>query len=680
MSFVFWAALAVAGFVVGPIVAHLLRRGRAREREFPAAALVPPLTSTARQRSRLEDYPLLVLRAAMIVGLAVLGATPLVRCQRLSLERNQGASVAMAFVLDDSLSMRDVLSDGASRWDTAKKGASDLLHSARTGDSVAIVLAGRPARIALAPTTDLAAARQALDDLRVSDRATDLGVAVALARTAVRSLPQKDRRVVVLSDLAGDPIEDGAPPAVTPLASLAEPASDCGITAAERRAGHVTVSVACSSDDAAKNRAVEVVGGESNGEVKASSGGPDAGAKRVAKGDVLATAHLGPRRGEQTLSFDVPARGDVLDARLTGSDASAHDDEAPVSLETTAPVVGVVADPSEASAKTGGPTVIEQALGALGQGWVARPLAFVPDDENGLDDVGALVIDDPPGFSPEARAALARFLKRGGVGLALLGRRSASTELGFPLEPFARGAVRWEEASGLGIDATSIGWLGVEGKSLAAIARRGRARLDGTELDVARVIGKWSDGVPWIVERKVELGVATTVGLPASLDDSDLALRPGFLSLLDHVLHQAESRKGSRRTLAGVPWTFSAAKDVAVTGPDGALVVTTEHGDAACTGGGDCEDTVARAVPAVRGRYTVKIGSDAEERTVTLDPAELLAEPRAPKMSTAGSSAAGTTFVDSSREVALVLIALFAAELALRIGRRIAARRAAPAT
>jgi hypothetical protein len=675
MSFVFWAALAVAGFVVGPIVAHLLRRGRAREREFPAAALVPPLTSTARQRSRLEDYPLLVLRAAMIVGLAVLGATPLVRCQRLSLERNQGASVAMAFVLDDSLSMRDVLSDGTSRWDTAKKGASDLLHSARSGDSVAIVLAGRPARIALAPTTDLAAARQALDDLRVSDRATDLGVAVALARTAVRSLPQKDRRVVVLSDLAGDPIEDGAPAAVTPLASLAEPAGDCGITAAERRAGHVTVSVACSSDDAAKNRAVEVLVGE----VKATSGGPDAGAKRAAKGDMLATSHLGPRRGEQTLSFDVPARGDVLDARLTGHDAAEHDDTAPVSLETTAPVVGVVADPSEASAKTGGPTVIEQALGALGQGWVARPLAFVPDDENGLDDVGALVIDDPPGFSPEARAALARFLQRGGVGLALLGRRSASTELGFPLEPFARGAVRWEEASGLGIDAMSIGWLGVEGKSLAAIARRGRARLDGTELDGARVIGKWSDGVPWIVERKVGLGVATTVGLPASLDDSDLALRPGFLSLLDHVLHQAESRKGSRRTVAGVPWTFSAAKDVAVTGPDGPVVVTTEHGDAACTGGGDCEDTVERAVPAVRGRYTAKIGSDAEERTVTLDPAEILAEPHAPKMSTAGASAAGTTFVDSSREVALVLIGLFAAELALRIGRRIAARRAAPA-
>ena len=69
MTFVVWAALAIAGLVVGPIVAHLLHLGRAREREFPPTALVPPHRSTARERSRLEDFPLLVLRAALVVGL-----------------------------------------------------------------------------------------------------------------------------------------------------------------------------------------------------------------------------------------------------------------------------------------------------------------------------------------------------------------------------------------------------------------------------------------------------------------------------------------------------------------------------------------------------------------------------------------------------------------------------------
>src|SRR5262249_43478291 len=141
-----WAALAIAGFVAGPIVAHLLRRGRARERELPTAALVPPSASTAKQRSRLEDWPLLIVRSLLVVGLAILGASPLVRCDRLSLARTSGASVALAVVLDDSFSMR-ALVHGRSRWDLAKAGAGQILGSARDGDAIALVLAGRPARI-----------------------------------------------------------------------------------------------------------------------------------------------------------------------------------------------------------------------------------------------------------------------------------------------------------------------------------------------------------------------------------------------------------------------------------------------------------------------------------------------------------------------------------------------------
>ena len=54
----------------------------------------------------MEDRALFATRAAAVGLLAVLGATPLVRCSRLSLQRSGGASVAMAIVLDDSMSMR----------------------------------------------------------------------------------------------------------------------------------------------------------------------------------------------------------------------------------------------------------------------------------------------------------------------------------------------------------------------------------------------------------------------------------------------------------------------------------------------------------------------------------------------------------------------------------------------
>jgi hypothetical protein len=676
LSFVFWAALGIVGLVVGPVVAHLLHRGRAREREFPPAALVPQHRSTARERSRLEDYPLLALRSLLIIGLALLGATPLVKCDRLAIGRSSGASVAFALVLDDSASMRATLEGGRTRWDVAKTGAEQLLRSSREGDAIAIVLAGRPSRIALAPTTDLGAAQRALADIDVSDRATDLPAAAQLARAALKPLPQRDHRVIVLSDLSDEPIGEGAPAVSTPLPELTAKVNDCAVTGAEHRGQRVTIAVACSSDAAAQGRSVELVvaSAAADGQKR------DGGAHPAAVGDVVAHAELSPRRGEQSLALSVTERGTTLDARLTGTDACRPDDEAPVSEESTASIVGVVADATRAAAKTGGPTVVEQALQALGDTWAVRPLAFVPDDEKGLDGVSALVIDDPPGFSPEARATLSRFLSRGGVAATLLGQRSAATALGWTLEPFGRGASRWEEATGLTVDTASLAWLGPEAASLGTVARRGRVRLDGMEMSGARTNGRWTDGVPLLLERPAGRGLAVTVGLPASLDDSDLALRPGFIALLDHLLRQASQREGGRRTTAGSAWTFPSAKQVSVKGPDGPSPVTREPSDEACAERGaqpGCGDTVLRAVAAIRGRYTVRIDGATETRIATLDPAEILAEPRAPSAETPATDSREAARVGVSRELSLVLVAIFAAELAVRLFRKWSGRRRA---
>ncbi len=682
MTFLVAAALAIGLLVAIPVAAHLLRRGRANEQAFPPAALVPAEPPVARQRSRIEDRALLTLRALMIVALAVLGATPLVRCSRLSLARESGASVALALVVDDSLSMQATVA-GRSRWQRAIDGADQLLKSARDGDAVAIILAGRPARLALAGTTDLEAARRALDELKPSDRATDLDGAVQMARSALKQLPQTDKRIALLSDLAGDPIPDGTPMPWLPLPVLQHPVADCGVVSAEQHGKRVTARLACSSAAAARGRTAEAVSGKA--EAARRDAGSDAGsAKTPPAGKVLAHSALAPRAGKQTLLIELPSSAPVAEIRLTGQDALAHDDAAPVTAQSSALEVAVVTDVSTGSVTTGGPTILEQALAALDDDSVTRPLALVPDDAHELRPFGALILDDPTGLSPESRSALGQWLRSGGVAMALLGPRAETAELGVTLEPFASGAVHWESPAGSdGIAPKTLSWLGNEAASLGKLHPKGRARLDGAEPPGSHVSARWKDSRPFIFDRQLGRGLVMTVGLPSSASVSDFALRPAFLALLDHVIQEALARTGPRRSLAGSTWSFS-SKAVSIAGPDGPVQIHDADGDTK-TRSDDSRGPEKVAVVGRLGRYRVKVDGETRTRIVTIDPAEITTAPRKPDAKVeAAAGGNGQARVDASPNVALALLALLALELLLRVagplgrGRRRGTRAAAP--
>ena len=110
MSFVTLLALGLSLLVAVPTLAHLLRRGRAKEQPFPPAALVPEAKATTRERSRLEDRGLLLLRALMVLALAVLGAGPLVQCSRVALGRTGGLVARTPEPDPVLLKMRDAVS------------------------------------------------------------------------------------------------------------------------------------------------------------------------------------------------------------------------------------------------------------------------------------------------------------------------------------------------------------------------------------------------------------------------------------------------------------------------------------------------------------------------------------------------------------------------------------------
>jgi hypothetical protein len=638
LTFVTVLALGIAILVAAPWLAHRLRRQQAEEIPFAPVRLVPPTPPRARRRSKLEDRALFSIRAASIVGLALLGASPLVRCSKLALSRG-GASVAVAIVLDDSMSMRAKESDG-SRFARARKGAEQILSSLREGDAAAIVLAGAPARVGLAATTDLGAAHAALESTLESDRATDLEGAVAIARTLVADLPQIDRRVIVLSDLAdGKPDApplgeggDGRVPLWVATPDLGKaPVQDCGILSADRSGGRARIRFACSSISAANGREVQIRDGSK----------------------VIAQTPL-PQTALGEASAVVP--GDdakELTAVLSGSDAIASDDQALVVVEAGPAAIAVAADRGDEALTTGGAPAIEQALAALHLDMAIRALPQAPDRREDTLAFAAIFVDDPPGFTPEQRHALSAFVDRGGVLVLALGRRAAAAPLGANFAPFLAHSVAFGEAPAKGADPSST-VLGEAAATLGELGAKGRATLEPDDASAFEAVVNWSDGALFVGRRARGRGSVWLTTLPLSVDTSDFALRPGFLSLLDAIATDAKERSAPLRADVGTTWAFGGARHVEGEGPAGKIVTTRDEG-------------TLRLVPAQAGPYRLVIDGAKELRVAAPVAREVdFRQRRIAPGTTASSLGGGVATVDVSWMIALGLLVLVAAELVVR--------------
>ncbi|WP_437897596.1 VWA domain-containing protein [Sorangium sp. So ce124] len=693
MSFVTLGALLVALLVGAPIAAHLLRRRRAEERPFPPARLVPPTPPTARRRSLLEDRALFATRAVSVLALAVLGATPLLRCSHLSLSRRAGASVALAIVIDDSLSMR-ARTDGAegdgrssqasSRFERALTAARELASGLAPGDAAALVLAGAPARVALASTTNLAAVSEALAAAAPSDRATDIDGALALARDLLRGLPQSDKRIVLLSDLAdgtpGAPPISGTPDIATwvPLQELEATGQDCGIVRADRSGQKARVRVVCTAaSTAARGPDIAVAQRDGGaGAPPAAAGSAATGASAAAgrslevrAGDaVLGKVALDPALRAEELSIDLPAGApEILIAALTGGDAIAEDDRAPI-ISAGGPLsIAVVVDPATTHVETGGPPPLEQALSALDLDAQIRPLPSVPEHADELAAHAGLIVDDAPGFTPEVRRSLAAWVERGGVALLTLGQRAAAAPLGAGFEPLVPGVVRWSASPVPGVDPATAGWLGPSAPGLADVAPRGRATLGAEASESAEVLARWADGAPFLVRRPLGRGVVLFMTLPLSTEESDVALRPAFLSLLDGFVGAARARGGARRLAAGEVWTFDGYHDVKVER------VRVDR-DGAPQGSRSREalpvaevERRLRVSPPLAGLYELTLDGERSTRVVSVPEREIDLRPRRVAESARAAELGGmAASIDGSPYVALLLLGLLAVELLLR--------------
>lgn len=667
MSFLSLAGLLVALLVVAPIAAHLLRRRKAEEQPFPPAELVPPTQPSARRRSMLEDRALFSVRALSILLLAALGATPFVQCARLGLARKGGASAALTIVIDDSLSMRAPLDPGAiavgqgTKFSRALDAAKELADGLKSGDAVAVVLAGSPPRVALAATTNLSAVKATLDSITPSDRATDLEGAIRLGRELVRGVPHADRRIVLFSDLA-----DGLPeapvlgagsdiPVWIPLPELEAKGADCAITRADRSGAQVRARVVCSPPRENKDTA---------GQTSASSGRT---IEVASKDKQLASAPLGPSIRAEEIVLDLPPQSPPeLFVKLSPGDAIADDDIAPVVHVGGTLPIGIVVDAATSKVETGGPPPIEQALSALQLDAEVRPLPTVPDQADELKAFAGIVIDDVPGLTPEGRKALAGWVEQGGVLLVTFGKRAAAAPLGMGFDPVVPGVVRWATSPVPGAEASSAFFLGPSAEGLGELSPEGRTSFEPIATADAEVLVRWSDGAPLLWRKSLGRGAVFALSLPLSTEESDFVLRPAFLALLERFVGTARSRGGTRLVDVGDAFTFDGYKDVSVE------FVPARSGEKAVKM--DVSEQAGRrlVVTALAGRYVAQTDGEQSFRIATIPEREIDLRPRKIADTARAETQGGVQpALDISPYVALVLIALFALELLLRtLGQR----------
>ncbi|MEO8876595.1 MAG: hypothetical protein ABI461_13475, partial [Polyangiaceae bacterium] len=424
-------------------------------------------------------------------------------------------------------------------------------------------------------------------------------------------------------------------PLWAPLTDIRGAAADCAVIAADRSGKEVRARIACTKDGSVAGRDAIVYAGDQE----------------------IARTHTPLTAGSDALITLPSEPTGALVLKLTGSDAIASDDAAPVVLESGPGTIAVVADAAEETAVTGGPPVVEQALSALKLNVAIRPIPIVPDRVEDLSAFVGILIDDPPGFTPEQRHALADFLHDGGAVLVALGPKSAAAPLGATLQPLLERGVTWNENKAEGAVAEkSAARFSDVAASLTTLGASRRAVLAGDDVSALDLLIPWKDGAPLVARRSVGRGEVEIVTLPFNVDASDLPLRPGFLSLLAGWENRTLERSSPRRQSVGTAWTFPAATTVHIDGPGGELPVTRDG-------------ELLRAEPALIGAYQVAFGGGkTEQRVASPVIREVDLRPRRVAES-ASTSSVGTTHsqVDASWVVALALLGLVAAELLLRV-------------
>jgi hypothetical protein len=599
----FWVALMGLAAAI-PVVLHMINRQKAKELPFSTLRFLRVSLQKTRRRKRIHDVLLMLIRAAVLLLIALGLAKPtLTNLSSLW----GGARTAVVVILDNSASM-GMIDQGQVRFRTALHAAEQIMDELREGDQVALLLTGGPTP---AEEGKLYSTQEKVRQILaqwvnapsktsgVSYERADLAGKLQQARSLLAKSDATNKQIYILSDLqklswensgtSGRSAAAGTPEAGNRLATTG--------TAATPEAEESIPVIFVDCHRAPKpNVAV--------GDVSLSTAVPVAGLPIRATVELLNASavlqqprlelYIDGNKEETSPELNLPPgarlthdftftptrsglhRGEV---RLAGDDGSKLDDRRFFVVEVDQGIPVAVVKPQRHEIPYLEDTFyVERALAPGKSGdWAIRTTALVAGDLLGasqlsepLSQYKVIYCVNLPAPPSETAERLRAYVAGGGNLVWICGdnvdpaaynqmdRQAGGGLLPAPLVD-VRSADREE-----GRDSWQVSFLDREHPALSHLAEPAvlyesvlvykHVRIDVQDGTGVWVMARLDDGQPLLLQRNVEEGKVLLLGTSAHVDWSNLPLRPIFLPLLVRLTFDLAGVKQLQHTLlAGSP-------------------------------------------------------------------------------------------------------------------------------
>lgn len=193
-TFFAWILLAAAL----PLLIHLFTRKKLKVIPFSSLQFLQVMQKEKIRQVKLRQWLLLLLRTLAILFLVLAFMRPTLKTSALFV--GQKAKTSFVLIVDNSLSMAEMVS-GQSYLALARQRGKEIAGMMQPGDEVSIITAGFPAQaLAGGPFLDTGKAMAALEQIEQTAGATDLQRALDLAMQHLATSPNLNKEIYLLSD------------------------------------------------------------------------------------------------------------------------------------------------------------------------------------------------------------------------------------------------------------------------------------------------------------------------------------------------------------------------------------------------------------------------------------------------------------------------------------------------